>query len=75
MTILFVTKSPSCVDYIDYGIYLSRKKNKLLVEANLLRVKGCLAMNKNNLIDAKDSFLKSWDLYAIEGCGLGSASC
>ena len=32
-------------------------------------------MNKNNLIEAKDSFLKSWDLYAIEGCGLGSASC
>lgn len=40
-----------------------------------MRIKGCLAMGKNSLIEAKDSFLKSWDLYAIEGCGLGSAGC
>lgn len=29
-TILFVTKSPTCLEYIEFGIVLSRKRNKLI---------------------------------------------
>lgn len=47
VTILFVTKSPTCNEYIDYGIFLARKKKKLLMEANLLRIRACLYLIKN----------------------------
>lgn len=75
VTILFVLKSPMFLYYVDYGIFISRKKKKEIVEANLLRLKACLFMIRNKLTEAKDYFLQSWELYAIEGCGLGSASC
>ena len=31
VTILFVLKSPMLLNYVDYGIFISRKKNKLIV--------------------------------------------
>ena len=65
VTILFVLKSPMFLNYVDYGIFISRKKNKLIVEANLLRLKACLFMVRNKLIEAKDYFVLSWQLYAI----------
>lgn len=63
------------MEYVDCGIMLSKMKNKLISQANLLRIKACHYLTKNKYGEAKDCFLKSLELYAIEGCGLGSASC
>jgi tetratricopeptide (TPR) repeat protein len=50
-------------------------KNRVMCEANLLRIKACLYLIKNKYYEANDCFLKSWNLYAMHGCGLGAASC
>lgn len=63
------------MEFIECGIVLSKMKNKLISQANLLRVKACIFLLKNKYVEAKDCFLKSLELYAIQGCGLGSASC
>lgn len=51
ITILFVVKkmkNTSFETYLSYGIIISQKKNKYLVFANLLRIKACTLLLRNN---------------------------
>jgi hypothetical protein len=38
-------------------------------------LKACIELGKNKILDARQYFQIAWELFALEGCGLGSASC
>ena len=60
ITILFVVKkakNTSIETYLNYGLITAQKKNKYLVSANLLRIKACTLITKNNDAEAKTFFL------------------
>lgn len=51
ITILFVVKkvkNTSIETYLNYGIIIAQKKSKYLVSANLLRIKACTLLVRNN---------------------------
>ena len=54
---------------------IAQKKNKYLVFANLLRIKGCILLAQNNNSEAKTFFTTARADFAQVGCGLGSACC
>ncbi len=54
---------------------IAQKKNKYLVFANLLRIKGCILLAQNNNSEAKTFFTTARAEFAQVGCGLGTACC
>ncbi len=76
ITNLFVIKKASfCEKYIEYGVYLAVKKNMYMVTANLIRLKGCILLARHRNTQARQYFQLALEMYALEGCGLGAASC
>lgn len=66
VTNLFVIKKANfCEKYIQYGVYLAVKKNMLIVSANLIRLKGCIELTKNNSSEARQYFQLAWEMFAI----------
>ena len=66
VTNLFVIKKAYfCQKYIEYGVYLSVKKNMYIITANLIRIKGCIEINKNNFVEARQYFQLAWEMFAL----------
>lgn len=76
ITNVFVIKKASfCEKYIEYGVYLGVKKTMYMVVANLIRLKGCIELARHRDTEARQYFQLAFEMFALEGCGLGAASC
>jgi len=54
---------------------LSVKKNMYMITANIIRLKGCIELARHRNTEARQYFQLAFEMFALEGCGLGAASC
>ena len=46
-----------------------------MITANIIRLKGCIELARHRNTEARQYFQLAFEMFALEGCGLGAASC
>jgi|JI61114C2RNA_FD_contig_31_5762328_length_812_multi_2_in_0_out_0_2 hypothetical protein len=75
-TVLFIVKNLSaCERIVAWGLEISNKLKSNISQANFYRILACIALIRKDYIKARDLFSKALEIFALVGCGLGTASC